>query len=198
MFSSRITSITAQAAAQATGLPAYVPPRPPGAGASITSLRPTTPEIGGNDILRAGTGADLILGGTAADWINAGEGHNVVVGDHALLIQVAGVLTRVESVATADGYGGQAAPLLEAAEDTALQMGLSVLFAKVAMKNGGSGKRFAEMGYQVELNGFDPDKGYAVSYWRKALSAIAPLDVTVFNDDYVRTPSLSSEPLSPV
>ncbi len=46
MSSRSMTSSTASAAAQATGLPPNVPPRPPGAGASISSARPTTAASG--------------------------------------------------------------------------------------------------------------------------------------------------------
>ena len=45
-FSFSITCITATPAAHAIGLPAYVPPRPPGPTLSITSARPTTPDNG--------------------------------------------------------------------------------------------------------------------------------------------------------
>ncbi|MCW5549288.1 MAG: hypothetical protein KIT44_10030 [Opitutaceae bacterium] len=72
-------------------------------GGSFATLTPTTPEIGGNDVIRTGSGQDRIVGGTGADWIDAGDGHNVVVGDHAVILQPAGLLARVESVAPAEG-----------------------------------------------------------------------------------------------
>ena len=45
-FSSSKISSTASAAAQATGLPAYVLPRPPGPGASMISARPMIADSG--------------------------------------------------------------------------------------------------------------------------------------------------------
>ena len=44
--SSSIVAMAPSAAAQATGLPPYVPPRPPPCGASIISARPTTAASG--------------------------------------------------------------------------------------------------------------------------------------------------------
>jgi Ca2+-binding RTX toxin-like protein len=72
-------------------------------GGQFATLTPTTPEIGGNDIITTGSGNDRIVGGTAADWIDAGDGLNVVVGDHAIVVQNLGAMTAVESVAFADG-----------------------------------------------------------------------------------------------
>ncbi len=72
-------------------------------GGAFATFTPTTPEIGGNDTITTGSGADRIVGGTGADWIDAGDGNNVVAGDHVIIIQDNGALTRVESVAFADG-----------------------------------------------------------------------------------------------
>ena len=41
-----MNAIAASAAAQATGFPAYVPPRPPTCALSMTSARPVTAESG--------------------------------------------------------------------------------------------------------------------------------------------------------
>ena len=70
---------------------------------TFATLTPTTPEIGGVDTITTGSGNDRIVAGTAADWIDAGDGHNVVIGDHATIIQELGALTLVESTAFADG-----------------------------------------------------------------------------------------------
>jgi len=72
-------------------------------GGAFATLTPTTPEIGGDDTIRTGSGHDRIVGGTGADWIDAGDGHNVVVGDHAIILQPGGQLTTVESVAPVEG-----------------------------------------------------------------------------------------------
>ncbi len=72
-------------------------------GGQFATLTPTTPGIGGNDTITTGAGNDRIVAGTGADWVNAGDGNNVVVGDHAIIIQNLGALTSVESVAFADG-----------------------------------------------------------------------------------------------
>ncbi len=70
---------------------------------AFASLTPTTPELGGADSIRAGSGHDRIVGGAGADWIDAGDGNNVVVGDHAIILQPNGQLATVESVAPAEG-----------------------------------------------------------------------------------------------
>ena len=56
------------------------------------------PVYGGDDVIRAGNGNNVIIGGAGSDRITAGNGSNVVVGnDGAALYTAAGVLTTIET-----------------------------------------------------------------------------------------------------
>ncbi|MEI6240823.1 MAG: hypothetical protein WCR51_10565 [Planctomycetia bacterium] len=60
-------------------------------------------DAGGVDDITTGTDNDLVIGGTAGDVINAGNGANVVAGDHAAVTFTNGALSGVTSIATSVG-----------------------------------------------------------------------------------------------
>ncbi|HVZ63437.1 MAG TPA: LEPR-XLL domain-containing protein, partial [Lacunisphaera sp.] len=83
--------------------------------------------VGADDIITTGFGSDVILGGLGADHINAGEGENVIVGDHGSLHWIAGILARALSTDFAAGGmdeilsgGGADVILAGPADDTVL------------------------------------------------------------------------------
>ena len=67
----------------------------------IETLEPTYGDV---DTITSGVGNDLVLGGAAGDIINAGDGDNVVIGDHGFITQLDGDLTEIKS--TDFGVGG--------------------------------------------------------------------------------------------
>ena len=67
---SRISSIAPSAAAHATGLPPYVPPRPPTCTASMISARPVTAASGSPPAMPL---AVVIRSGTTASWSQANQ-----------------------------------------------------------------------------------------------------------------------------
>ena len=73
------------------------------AGGVFATLVAIAPELGGDDVITTGSGHDLVAGGAGADRIDAGDGYNVVFGDHAQIVLTGGSLTLAESVAFADG-----------------------------------------------------------------------------------------------
>src|SRR5438132_12139 len=82
--------------------------------ADIDLAASTTPTDGGNDVITAGSGSNLIVGGQGADTITAGAGFNVIAGDSAQLTAAVSDAARFGSLGlslgrfetTADGVGG--------------------------------------------------------------------------------------------
>ena len=92
----------------------------------------------------------------------------------------------IGSVASTPGFKGQMRPLLAAAESHAASMGLLGVWAKVSVANEISNKGFEKSGWSNEIQGTDPDKGYAVNYWRKSLRGVAAVETPVVPPDMCR------------
>src|SRR5262249_32657258 len=58
---------------------------------------------GGDDVLLAGTGHNLLIGGVGNDNISAGSGRNVVVGDSGQATEANGILSLVTTLDPAHG-----------------------------------------------------------------------------------------------
>lgn len=89
----------------------------------------------------------------------------------------------ISSVATTPGYSGQMEPLLDQALQYAAT-GLMAVWAKVSDENTRSSKRFTESGFVDKIHGYDPERNYAVTYYRKSLDGIAPKELPVFNEGH--------------
>lgn len=89
----------------------------------------------------------------------------------------------ISSVATASGYSGQMESLLHHALQYAAGKLMGV-WAKVSDENARSSKRFRDAGFEDRIHGEDPVKGYAVTYYRKSLTGIAPKELPVFNEGH--------------
>jgi hypothetical protein len=66
----------------------------------------TTPATGGDDILNAGNGNNLIIGGVGADIITGGAGNNTIIGDNAQIQFTGPVMTNITSTDTTAATGG--------------------------------------------------------------------------------------------
>jgi len=70
----------------------------------VTNFITTNPTIGDDDTITTGVDRDIIAGGATNDTITAGDGDNIVFGDHGNLdINVAGHLNRFETLDPAIG-----------------------------------------------------------------------------------------------
>ena len=66
----------------------------------------TTPATGGDDILNAGNGNNLIIGGVGADIITGGAGNNTIIGDNAQIQFTGPVMTNITATDTTAATGG--------------------------------------------------------------------------------------------
>ena len=51
----------------------------------LTALKTQDPLSGGDDVIKSGSGVDVILGGAGSDRIDGGNGNNIVLGDHGMV-----------------------------------------------------------------------------------------------------------------
>ncbi len=89
----------------------------------------------------------------------------------------------ISSVATTPGYSRQMEPLLDHALKYAADK-LVAVWAKVSDANTRSSQRFKDAGFDDKIHGYDPERGYAVTYYRKSLTGIAPKELPVFNEGH--------------
>jgi hypothetical protein len=68
-----------------------------------SQITTTSPGIGGNDSVQAGSGDDVLLGGNGADSLAGQNGFNIVIGDNANVVYVNGLIERAETIDLYDG-----------------------------------------------------------------------------------------------
>ncbi|MEZ6122879.1 MAG: calcium-binding protein [Planctomycetaceae bacterium] len=70
----------------------------------LNTIQTTDANIGAADVIRAGSGSDIVLAGAAGDDVNVSDGRNVVIADHgAIIINDAGQWTDIRTTDTAIG-----------------------------------------------------------------------------------------------